>query len=90
MAMNRNGVERADRVLVWLWLITLVFGGLATTVVVFGADTVLGNVSHPSAPVDDMGHMDMPATAPTGATAGDHGDATPTMASGEGMHMGDG
>lgn len=39
--MPDNDIGRADRVLVWLVVLTLLFGGLATTAVVFGANAVL-------------------------------------------------
>lgn len=39
--MPDTEIGRADRVLVWLVVLTLLFGGLATTAVVFGANAVL-------------------------------------------------
>lgn len=42
--------SRADRVLVWLALAGLVFGGLATMAVAFSAERVLANLSAADAP----------------------------------------
>jgi len=69
-AMDRteqsDAVERADRVLVWLWLLTFIVGGVATTAVVFGADIVLTRASQRTDPAHTDDH---PAAEP--ATHGD-------------------
>lgn len=83
-----DAVQPADRILVWLFLLTLVFGGFATTAVVFGADAVIkraaGSVDAPAA--DD--HAGMHPAEPTAADdhAGMH-PVEPTAADGHaGMH----
>ncbi len=45
-------VERADRVLVWLSIVTLVFGGGVAVVVVFLASVVVGQVAAAPVPID--------------------------------------
>lgn len=45
-------VERADRVLVWLKILTLIFGGVGTILVVFLADVVIGRMAAAPRPVE--------------------------------------
>jgi len=41
---DERNVERADRVLVWLTLVTLLLGGVVTLLVVFLTDFILSNM----------------------------------------------
>lgn len=50
MSTQTEAVIRADRALAWLWILTFIFGGLATLTVVFAADVVLANLSRPVPP----------------------------------------
>ncbi len=50
MSVQAEAVIRADRVLVWLWVLTIIFGGMATLGVVFAADVVLANLTRPAPP----------------------------------------
>lgn len=43
--LQQNQVKRADRILVWLTIVALIFGGLATLAVVFFADALLARPS---------------------------------------------
>ncbi len=50
MNAQAEAIIRADRVLVWLWILTFIFGGMATLAVVFAADVALANLSRPVPP----------------------------------------
>lgn len=79
-----EALSRADRALTWLCLLALVFGGLATTAVVFGSGAVLSQAlpadgaevqpdQHPpqaSEPDEHSGHMSEPTA--TEEHAGGH------------------
>lgn len=84
--MTSPTVERADRILVWLVLLTLIFGGLATVAVVFSADAVLAGLSRSaaeqSAPQDQAGHE-----GPMGHDAGAVGTTVPMPQDHAGMTM---
>lgn len=43
-------VIKADKVLAWLWFLTIIFGGMATISVVFMADVVLARLNRPVPP----------------------------------------
>ena len=75
--------NRADRVLVWLVLAGLVFGGLATTAVAFTAEGVLASLSAADAndhgAASDMAHeaaTEVHQDEPAGHTDVGQGDAT--------------
>lgn len=80
-----GGVERADRILVWLCLLTLVFGGLATTVVVFGANAMLARAARTAGPAGAGDHAGMHGAGPTAAS--DHMEMHPAGPTAAGDHM---
>lgn len=84
--MTSPTIDRADRLLVWLFLLTLIFGGLATIAVVFSADAVLAELSRSAAeqpaPQDHTGHDD-----PLGHKAGAVGTMAPMPQDHAGMSM---
>lgn len=41
---ERSNVQRADRVLVWLTLVTLLLGGVVTLLIVFLTNLILSNM----------------------------------------------
>lgn len=46
----REEVIKADKVLAWLWLLTIILGGMATLTVVFMADVALAKLNRPVPP----------------------------------------
>lgn len=85
-AMPSDKLQRADRVLVWLWLLTLIFGGLATTAVVFGANAVIARVAAPVEPADASDHTEMHPASPT--SADDHTEMHPASPTSTDDHTG--
>ena len=50
MNLQAMAITRDDKILVWLWIMTLFLGGVATLAVVFLADVVLANLGRPVPP----------------------------------------
>ena len=50
MNLQAMAITRDDKILVWLWIMTLFLGGVATLAVVFLADVVLSNMGRPVPP----------------------------------------